>query len=175
MNVLCEIIKLNTDLIKVWEAVWVLAEALVLSSESISCCYLPELLQVDHIQGTTGWTHEIFMCGKRRKEHTKSVSVSDFQNPDDASARSSTWCLPDVVFTSCEVARPVAGLPEAVAVHLPPALAERSVTVRCSLQVEVTQLLQVCSHNLKETQELFSQKSLRIQKIITFMCLMSKM
>lgn len=91
------------------------------------------------------------------KEDDKIVSVSNFQNAVDASAGSSTWCLPDVVFTSCEVARPVAGLPEAVAVHLPPALAERSVTVWRSLQVEVTQLLQVCSHNLKETHQLFSR------------------
>lgn len=55
-----------------------------------------------------------------------------------------------MVFASGEVTRPVAGLPEAVAVHLPPALAERSVTVRRSLQVEVPQLLQVCSYNLNE-------------------------
>lgn len=61
--------------------------------------------------------------------------------------------VPDVVFASGEVARPVAGLPEAVAVHLPPALAEWSVTVRSSLEVEVTQLLQVCTHNLKERME----------------------
>lgn len=58
--------------------------------------------------------------------------------------------LPDVVFASSEVARPVSGLPEAVSVHLPAALAEWSVSVRSSLQVEVTQLLQVCAHDLKQ-------------------------
>lgn len=44
----------KTDLVEVGKAVGVLAEPLVLSSESVSCSYFPELLQVDHIQGTTG-------------------------------------------------------------------------------------------------------------------------
>lgn len=59
--------------------------------------------------------------------------------------------VPDVVFASSEVARPVSRFPEAIPVHLPAALAERRVTVRSSLQVEVTQLFQVCAHNLKES------------------------
>ena len=40
-----------TDLVQVGQAVGVLAEALVLSSESVSSSYLPELLQIHHIQG----------------------------------------------------------------------------------------------------------------------------
>jgi len=59
-------------------------------------------------------------------------------------------CVPDVVFASSEVTRPVARLPEAEAVHLPPALAERRVAVRRPLQVEVAQLLQVRPHDLEE-------------------------
>lgn len=58
--------------------------------------------------------------------------------------------LPDVVLASRQVAGPVARLPEAVAVHLPAALAERRVAVRRPLQVEVAQLLQVRAHNLAE-------------------------
>ena len=67
--------------------------------------------------------------------------------------RPSEPSVPDVVFASGEVARPVPRLPEAIAVHLPAALAERSVPVWRSLQVEVTQLLQVCAHNLIERKE----------------------
>lgn len=57
----------RTDLVEVGEAVWVLAESLVLSSYSISCCYFPELLQVDHIQSTAGSmtaTRQTCMCEK---------------------------------------------------------------------------------------------------------------
>lgn len=42
----------ETHLVQVGQAVGVLAEALVLSSESVSSGDLPELLQVHHIQGT---------------------------------------------------------------------------------------------------------------------------
>lgn len=41
----------QTHLVKVGQAVGVLAEALVLSSESVSGGDLPELLQVHHVQG----------------------------------------------------------------------------------------------------------------------------
>lgn len=42
---------MRTDLVEVGQAVWILAQALVLSSEPISCCDLPELLQVHHVEG----------------------------------------------------------------------------------------------------------------------------
>lgn len=60
---------------------------------------------------------------------------------------------PDVVFASSKVARPVTRLPEAISIHLPSTLAERSVTVRSAVQVEVTQLLQVSSHDLWREEE----------------------
>lgn len=58
--------------------------------------------------------------------------------------------LPDVVFTSCQVTGPVAGLPETVSVHFSSALTERRVTVRCPLQIKVPQLLQVGANYLKD-------------------------
>lgn len=80
------------------------------------------------------------------QRHVKYVCV---KNTTSWSERSSV-CAPDVVFAPSQVARPVTGLPEAVAIHLPPALTERSVTIWRPLQVKVAQLLQVCSHNLKQ-------------------------
>lgn len=41
----------QTDLVQVGQTVWILAQALVLSPQPISCCNLPELLQVHHIEG----------------------------------------------------------------------------------------------------------------------------
>lgn len=43
----------TTHLIKVGQTVWILTKTLILSSESISSCYLSELLQIHNIQSTT--------------------------------------------------------------------------------------------------------------------------
>lgn len=135
----------GTDLVQVGEAVGVLAQALVLSPDPISCCYLPELLQVHHVQRTAG--------GDGDTPNIEGVGKEEVLKPPTATDRITVFvcvCVPDVVFAPGEMARPVARLPEAISVHLPAALAERSVAVRRPLQVEVTQLLQVCSHNLTE-------------------------
>lgn len=42
---------MQTDLVEVGQTVWILAQALILSSQPISCCNLPELLQVHHVEG----------------------------------------------------------------------------------------------------------------------------
>lgn len=68
--------------------------------------------------------------------------------------------LPDVVFAPRQVAGPVARLPEAVAVHLPAALAERRVAIRRPLQVKVTQLLQVRANNLEERMSCVQKKKI---------------
>ena len=73
--------------------------------------------------------------------------------------------LPDVISAAGEVTRPVARLPEAVAVHLSPALAERGVTVRSSLQVEVTQLLQVRPDDLQEDEASATQEAHKIRLV----------
>ena len=59
----------------------------------------------------------------------------------------------DVVPPSCQVVRPVTGLPEAKAVHLLATVAERSVAVGSALQVKVDQLLKVSAHNLVSIDE----------------------
>lgn len=46
----------NRDLVQVGQAVGVLAESLVLSSEAVSRSDLPELLQVDHVEGAVEHT-----------------------------------------------------------------------------------------------------------------------
>lgn len=51
--------RVRTDLVQIRQTVRVLAQTLVLSSESISCCYFPEFLQVDHVEGTR--EHQIQM------------------------------------------------------------------------------------------------------------------
>ncbi len=56
--------------------------------------------------------------------------------------------LPDVVSASCQVTGPVARLPETVSIHLSSAFTERRITVRRSLQIKITQLLQVCANYL---------------------------
>lgn len=71
-------------------------------------------------------------------------------------SRAARVCVPDVILASSEMTRPVAGLPESVAVHLPPALTERRVPIWSSLQVKVTQLLQVCTHNLRESKSIYN-------------------
>lgn len=128
-----------TDLVQVGQAVRVLAQPLILSPEPISCRDLPELLQVHHVEGAV--------------EHSAGDAVKRVFSP---------WrrhgYLPDVVLASRQVAGPVARLPEAVAVHLPAALAERRVAVRRPLQVEVAQLLQVRAHNLAEKTSSFLRK-----------------
>ena len=43
--------EMQTDLVEVGQTVWILAQALILSSQPISCCNLPELLQVHHVEG----------------------------------------------------------------------------------------------------------------------------
>ncbi len=64
---------------------------------------------------------------------------------------SAGWVLsPDMILAAGKVRRPVAGLPEAEAVHLAPRVAERGVAVGRALQVEVIQLLQVCAHDLQK-------------------------
>lgn len=121
----------HTHLVEVGQAVGVLTQALVLSSQSVSCCYLTELLQIYHIQSTgetEGYTHVSMYT------HTY-LSTTHTQ-------------LPDVIFASSEVTGPVAGLPEAEAVHLSPALTERCVAIRRSFKVKVTELLQVGTHYL---------------------------
>lgn len=100
-------------------------------------------------------------------------------NVRDEECASSLWprhgYLPDVVFASRQVAGPVARLPEAVAVHLPAALAERRVAIRRPLQVKVTQLLQVCANNLEErmscvlkTENIFSKFYLFIKPVSNY-------
>lgn len=73
--------KRQTDLVEVWKAVGVLAEPLVLSPEPISCSYFPELLQVDHIQGTAGDKQRQHMkyAWKYIKNESASVYVSVFE------------------------------------------------------------------------------------------------
>lgn len=44
---------IKTHLIKVGQTVRILAKTLILSSESISGCYLSELLQIHNVQSTT--------------------------------------------------------------------------------------------------------------------------
>lgn len=78
-----------TDLVKVWKAVGVLAEPLVLSSEPISCCYFPELLQVDHIQGTAGGRHRRWNMHEQLIEtESKHISACEW----DGLRQKRTWC-----------------------------------------------------------------------------------
>lgn len=48
---------------------------------------------------------------------------------------------------------PVAAFPEAIALHLPAAVAERRVAVRSALQVEIPQVLQIGPNYLRRERE----------------------
>lgn len=56
--------------------------------------------------------------------------------------------LPDVVLPVRQMWRPVAGFPEAVAVHVFAAVAEGRVPIRSALQVQIPQLRQVGADDL---------------------------